>query len=148
MAALSADIQMDHREDTLQRTEIVSYVTDVYYKGALAFYSAAGEGITPVCASGTLFAGVVECQVSATAGVTKVKLVNGVFKFPKAGASAQASQAVGFYADVSGGSDNPADTIVTSPATGDNVVGVGVQYADSTHTWVDTRVRSIPTVAA
>ena len=146
MAALSADISMDHRDGTVVRSEALSAVTDVFYKGAAAFWSTSGEGVTPVCASGTEFAGFVECQVSATSGVTKIKLVNGEFKIPAAGASAQATQGQVVYADVSGGSDNPADFIFTGTASGDVVVGVAREYVDSTHCWMDSRIRSAPGV--
>lgn len=148
MAVLSANVRMDHRADTLVRTEVLAAVTDVFYGGAAIWWSTTAEGVTPVCASGTEFAGFCEEQVSATMAVTKIKLVNGVFKIPTAGASAQATQGQFVYGDASAGSDNPADLIFTGTASGDVGVGVALEYVSSTSCWMDSRVRTLPTVVA
>lgn len=149
MAALAADTPIQHRGADLGIRHPLSAVTDVFYEGALLWWSTSGDGVTPVIAAGTEFAGVCLEGVSATAATTRVKLATkGSFLFGMTIASAQVFNGQVVFGDVSAGSDNPTDCLLDSPATANDIpVGVGEEYVSATSGWVNIERRNFPTLA-
>lgn len=134
--------------------ELKSAVADTFYRNALAWWSTTAEGITPVLAAGTEFAGVVlkASDGAVTAGDRIQVALRGFVRISNLGtaiANAQDAQGQLIFGDVSGGSDNPADVLTDGAAAiGDLAIGRCVEWIDTTTIIVDLSDRSTATVHA
>lgn len=145
MSALTADTNLDHRGPIVIR-HYKSAVADTFYKGAAVYYSTTVDGITPVAAAGTEFAGfVAESPDGAVSIGDRVKVyIKGTFKVPYASATPSGVNGQALCSDVTDASDNPSDFLVDSAAaTGDLIVGIVEEWHDSSYVWlnIDSRVK-------
>ena len=122
--------------------ELVCGVADIFYKGGLCFYLAAG-GITPVAASGLEFAGICleGSNGTTTSGTTRIKVAapHGQWLIKWSGTPALTDEGVLVFVDISAASDNPADLVLEAgAATGDFAIGKVVEFVSATAGgWVD-----------
>jgi hypothetical protein len=142
MAVLAADSTqpLPHR-GTITTKELVCGVADIFYRGGLCWYLAAG-GITPVAASGLPFAGICleGSNGTTTSGTTRIKVATGgEFLILYQGTPALTDEGTLLDCDVSAASDNPADLILDSAGgTGDFPIGIIVEYVSATAgAWVN-----------
>ena len=148
MAVLSADSTqaLQHRGNIVVK-ELVCGVADIFYRGGLCYYLAAG-GITPVAAAGLEFAGICleGSNGTTTSGTTRVKVATGgewLIKY--SGTPALTDEGTLLDVDVSAASDNPADLILDSAgATGDFPIGKIVEFVSATAgAWVSFDNRAL-----
>ena len=153
MAVLSADSTqaLQHRGNIVVK-ELVCGVNDIFYRGGLCYYLAAG-GITPVAAAGLEFAGICleGSNGTTTSGTTRVKVATGgewLIKY--SGTPALTDEGTLLSCDVSAASDNPTDLILHSGgATGDFGIGVITEYVSATlGAWVNIERNTLATVHA
>lgn len=151
MAALSADSTADLRtRGPISRRYLTSGVTDVYYKGAVVSYLAAGK-ITPVPASGLSFAGIVDEGSNGSIGTsTKVSVITGGEIHIPFTNFALTDEGFGVYVDRSAASDNPVDLVPlagTPESAQDYLMGKVIEYT-TTGCWIKLAEGHHPILAA
>ena len=138
MAALSAQKNVPVRNAVVSSAKAA--VADTFYAGALAFHTSGLLGtLTPVPTEVAYFAGVVMETVTTAIGDEVSIMIGGEIGVANTNFLAN-SVGLQAYVDESGGSDNPADVIVSgigTLATGDFTIGRITAYNVDGKTWID-----------
>lgn len=150
MSAMTADVVIDNLDGW--QTKLVylnaGVAVDVWYKGGVMYYLAAGR-ITPVnVAAGLQPAGINTEQITTTAVGQLIPVATGGCWNIDSASPALTDEGVLLSADASAASDNPGDLDTGLSSTGDAGFGFVVKY-DSTNTslWTDIGRKAIAVIS-